>query len=223
MSESSELDTPALLARFDVTTSTIDVDGEPFSITHPRNAEALIDEAAFNHDERLPYWADVWPASIALARTVRALDGRGLTLLELGCGSGLVTAAGLRAGFDVTATDYYDDALSFAKLNGKTNAGREPETMLLDWRHLPTVIPAFDVVAAADVLYERGYGLVVARAIATTLKESGRALVADPGRVGSPMFFDALHDLGLRHIGASVVKVSLRDREYPITVHEVAH
>jgi predicted nicotinamide N-methyase len=221
VSDSGGHDTPALLARFDVTTTKVEVNGELFDITHPRNAEALIDEAAFNQDERLPYWADVWPASIALARAVRAMDGRGLTLLELGCGSGLVTAAGLRTGFDVTATDYYDDALSFAKLNGKANAGREPRTMLLDWRHLPTVIPAFDVVAAADVLYERGHGLVVARAIATTLKEGGRALVADPGRVGSPPFFDALRDVGLRHVGASVVKVAMHGRDYPITVHEI--
>ena len=33
-------------------------------------------EAAFNRDERLPYWADVWPSSIALARAVRAMDGK---------------------------------------------------------------------------------------------------------------------------------------------------
>lgn len=221
MRDSGGRDTPALLARFDVTTSTLDVDGEAFFIVHPRNAEELIDEAAFNRDERLPYWADVWPSSIALATTVHKLDGHGQTLLELGCGSGLVTAVALKCGFDVTASDYYDDALSFAKLNGLKNAGREPHTMILDWRHLPTVIPAFDVVAASDVLYERGHGPVVARAIATTMKEGGRALVADPGRVGSPAFFDALRDVGLRHVGASVVKVAMHGRDDPVTVHEI--
>jgi predicted nicotinamide N-methyase len=142
-------------------------------------------------------------------------------LLELGCGSGLVTAAALRAGFDVTATDYYEDALSFTRLNAQMNAAREPRTMILDWRALPTVIEAFDVVVGSDVLYERAHGPMVARAIATTLKENGRAVVADPGRVGSPMFFDALHDVGLRHVGASVVKLTMHDREHPITVHEI--
>jgi predicted nicotinamide N-methyase len=217
------MDTPALLARFDVTTSIVDVNGEPFSIVHPGNADSLIDEAAFNHDERLPYWADVWPASIALSRTVRAMDGRGQTLLELGCGAGLVTAVALKAGFEVTASDYYDDALQFARVNGRGNAAREPHTMILDWRHLPTVIQAFDVVVASDVLYERGYGPAVARAIATTLRSGGRALISDPGRVGSPMFFDALRDLGLRHVGATVVTVSHHGRDHAITVHEVAH
>lgn len=213
---------PALLARFDVTTTLVDIHGEQFSIVHPKDAEILIDEAAFNNDERLPYWADVWPASVALARAVRAMDGTGKTLLELGCGVGLVAAAALRAGFDVTATDYYDDALAFARLNGAAHSDHPPKTMILDWRHLPDAIQAFDVVAAADVLYERPYGPVVARTIATTLAEGGRALIADPGRVGSSAFFDALHNVGLRHVGASVVNVPLNGRDHAITVHEVA-
>ena len=215
-------DAPALLSRFHVITSTIDVDDERLSITRPRDAESLIDEAAFNRDERLPYWADVWPSSIALARAVRGMDGKGRTLLELGCGIGLVAATALKAGFDVTASDYYEDALSFALLNAQSNGLREPQTMLLDWRHLPEAIPAFDVVVGADVLYERAYGPVVARAIATTLAERGRAVIADPGRVGSPEFFAALRDVGLKHVGASVVNVALNGRDHAITVHDIS-
>ena len=98
-------DSPALLARFDVTTALVDVLGDQYSIVHPKDAETLIDEAAFNKDERLPYWADVWPSSVALARAVRAMDGKGKTLLELGCGVGMVAVAGLRAGFAVTGRD----------------------------------------------------------------------------------------------------------------------
>jgi len=223
VSEPLEQNSSTLLAGFDVTTSSVDVDGEEFSLVHPKDAEALIDEAAFNRDERLPYWADVWPASIALARRVRGLNGKGHSLLELGCGVGLVAAAALRAGFDVTATDYYDEALTFARMNGLSNAGREPHTMLLDWRHLPMAIPAFDVVAASDVLYERTLGALVARTIAMTLAENGRALISDPGRVGSPAFFDALHDVGLKHVGAVVVSVPMHGRDNAVTVHEISH
>jgi predicted nicotinamide N-methyase len=211
-----------LLSRFDAITSHVEINGESYALVHPRNADDLIDEAKFNHDERLPYWADVWPASIALARAVRVIDGSTLSLLELGCGVGLVAAAALRAGFDVTVSDYYDDALGFARLNGLNNSGRAPQTLALDWRELPESIPAFDFVVAADVLYERPYGPIVARTIATTLTAEGRALIADPGRVGSPEFFAALHDVGLKHVGASVVNVPLHGRDQAITVHEVA-
>lgn len=208
---------------FDLTTTEIEIGDERFAIRHPRNAESLIDEAAFNKDERLPYWADVWPSSIALARAVRSLHGDGRTLLELGCGVGLVAAAALRAGFSVTASDYYEDALEFTRMNCKAITSHEPRTSLLDWRQMPGAIPAFDVVAGADVLYERSYGPVVARAIATTMAGQGRAIVADPGRVGSPNFFDALHDVGLKHVAATVVNVTLHGRDHPITVHEISH
>lgn len=218
MSESTQ----GLLSRFEVKTSTVDIHGDQLTMTHPRDAESLIDEAAFKHDERLPYWADIWPSSVALARAVRAMNGHGRTLLELGCGLGLVAAAALRAGFEVTASDYYDDALAFARLNATTNGLPEPRTMILDWRDMPDAIPAFDVVMGADVLYERAYGPVVARAIAATLADGGRALIADPGRVGSPEFFAALHDVGLKHVGASVVNVTWGGRDHPVTIHDVA-
>ena len=211
-----------LLDRFEVTTTEVDIGNDRFSIVHPRNAEALIDEAAFNRDERLPYWADVWPSSIALARAVRAMNGDGFSLLELGCGVGLVASAALRAGFDVTASDYYDDSLAFTRLNVSQNTSREVTVMHLDWRQLPNAIPAFNVVVGADVLYERAYGPVVARTIATTLAEKGRAYIADPGRVGAPEFFTALHDVGLKHVGANVVSIPLNGRDHSITVHEIA-
>lgn len=214
-------DAAALQARFDLMASVVDVNGESLTITRPRDVEALIDEDEFNRDERLPYWADIWPSSVALARVVLGMKGEGRALLELGCGLGLASAAAMRAGFDVTASDYYDDALAFARMNGLANAGREPRTMILDWRHLPVAIRAFDVVIAADVLYERPLGALVATAIATTLAEGGRALVADPGRVGSHAFFDALRNVGLRHVGATTVSVPLNGHDHSITLHDV--
>jgi hypothetical protein len=62
----------------------------------------------------------------------------------------------------------------------------------------------------------------VAGAIAATLAGHGAAWVADPGRVGTPAFFEVLGEVGLRHVGATVVKVSLANREQPITVHELS-
>ena len=37
----------SLLARFDVTTTEVEIGDDRFSIVHPKNAEELIDEAAF--------------------------------------------------------------------------------------------------------------------------------------------------------------------------------
>src|SRR2546423_1670828 len=93
--------------RFRTRVSAIDAPGGDFEIVHPANPDDLISEEDFDRDERLPYWADLWPSSITLARNLRRFTGpEGGRLLELGCGSGLLSAAAARLGFAVTATDY---------------------------------------------------------------------------------------------------------------------
>ena len=172
-----------LTERFDTTTSVVTLSEAQLDILHPRDADDLISEADFVRDERLPYWADLWPSSLILAELLVSAQGKGVKLLELGCGAGVVSTACAKAGFDVLATDYYPDALLFARANSWQNTGREIAVRLLDWRALPPAIGVFDMVVASDVLYEPGYPAVIAETLATTLKPRGFALVADPGRV----------------------------------------
>jgi ETFB lysine methyltransferase len=139
----------------------------------PRSAEDLISEEDFEHDERLPYWADIWPSSLILAEWMLEAERRGRAV-ELGCGVGLVTSAAMLAGLDVLATDYYEDALAFTRLNARLNTGCEPATLHLDWRELPGILRAVPFVFASDVLYERPYSAaVVAETLARLLRDGG--------------------------------------------------
>ena len=160
----------------------------PVVIVRPESSEALINEADFERDERLPYWAELWPSALALSSFLMSLDGTGRSLLELGCGVGLVATAASLAKFDVTATDYYGDALRFTSLNVARNTGREPLVREIDWRALPSDLGRFDVVVASDVLYERHYPALIADVVARTLSPRGMALIADPGRIAAPEF-----------------------------------
>lgn len=123
----------------------------------------------------------------------------GRTLLELGCGSGLVSVCASIAGFEVVASDYYEDAVRFARVNAWRNGAPPVRGLHLDWRYLPTdpPLPRFDIVIASDVLYERPYGPLVASVIDATLGLKGVAFLADPGRVGRGDFLQALEPLGL--------------------------
>ncbi|MCA1728736.1 MAG: 50S ribosomal protein L11 methyltransferase, partial [Actinobacteria bacterium] len=97
-------------------------------------ADALIDEREFARDERLPYWADLWPSAVALAGSIIRYDSKtlaGRRVVELGCGVGLPSLAALARGARVTATDHYEAALDFARYNARANLDREPETRLL--------------------------------------------------------------------------------------------
>jgi predicted nicotinamide N-methyase len=184
--------------RFRTTETVIDLDRRSVSIIHPANSDDLISEADFVKDERLPYWADIWPSAKRLSRAMVDEDGRGKRLLELGCGAGLVTVASAIAGYEVLATDYYADALLVTRYNVERNVpGAAVRTREVDWRDWPKGLGRFDRVLAADVLYEPAHGDLIARAIYKTLGDGGLATVADPGRISRQNFIDRATELGL--------------------------
>ena len=189
-----------LETRFVTTTVDVDVADETLSILKPSNSDDLISEADYVRDERLPYWADVWPSSIILARRMANDAGKGRSLLELGCGLGVVSTTAMRAGFEVLASDYYEDALLFTRANAWRNLQREPDVRMIDWRALPNDLGSYDMIVAADVLYEMPYAELVAHILVTALAPRGVAIVADPGRVAVEQFVEACSARGLTRV-----------------------
>jgi predicted nicotinamide N-methyase len=120
------------------------------SLLRPVSPDALLDEDAFARDEFLPYWAELWPAATALA--VALPDVAGLRVVELGCGLGLPSLVAAARGADVTASDWAEDAIELLRENAARN-GLALRAEVRDWRE--PWPERFDVVIAADVLYER--------------------------------------------------------------------
>jgi predicted nicotinamide N-methyase len=191
----------ALARGFTVVEESLQIGRAPFArevrLRKPQNADHLISEADYVMDERLPYWADLWPSARVLAGALLEEAGAGRTLLELGCGLGLDTIAAMMAGFDVTSTDYYEQAIHMTRANAVRNVGREPRVQMVNWRAWPDDLGTFDVVMAADVLYEKEYALLVAQCLARALSPTGEALIADPGRLALPAFREHLPTVGL--------------------------
>ena len=140
----------------DLVEETVALRGHEVRLVRPRDSEALLDEDAFEHEERLPYWAELWPSGIALADAVAARALRGARTLELGCGLGLPSIAAALAGGRALATDWSADALELVR----RNAGRndvDVETELCGWERAEGLVARapWDLVLASDVLYER--------------------------------------------------------------------
>ena len=192
----------ALETRFDTITGDVEIGSRTFSILRPRNSDDLIKEEDFVKDERLPYWADIWPSSTVLAEHLVALAdkragraaGKGL---ELGCGVGLVTTAAMIAGYEMTATDYYTDALAFTRANAWRATGRTPNATMMDWRSFPTEARGFDLILASDVLYEKEYARLLPGIFRRALAPGGMVILADPGRIGVPEFMEECASSGL--------------------------
>ena len=204
-------------------TQEVDVAGRRVTLRKPHSADALIDEEDFSRDERLPYWADLWPAARVLADELAREPGSGRTCLELGCGLGLTAIAALLAGYETTASDYYEDALAFTRANAFHSVGRAPATRLVDWRDLPDDLGTFDRVVAADVLYERAYGPLVASVLDRALSADGIATVADPGRIAAEVFVRACEGLGLALTGMPVREIRDGTAIHHIRLLELRH
>ena len=182
----------------EVSETFVEVGGTTYRMAHPAAADALIDEAEFAQDERLPYWADLWPSSVALARHVSEEEHMaGRRTVELGCGVGLPSVVALACRADVVATDHYEAALDFTRYNALVNLGRELRTWILDW-HTPRTqgFGYFDLVLVADVLYERRNVAALTALIPTLLAPGGEILLADPGRKDAPEFLEGMRDVG---------------------------
>lgn len=187
--------------RFVTVNDDVRVGKRDINLIRPRSADELINEQDFSRDERLPYWAELWPSSTVLAGFITEEPLASARGLELGCGVGLVSIAATFAGHTMLATDYYDDALRFTRANAFHNRGTEIDTRMIDWRDMPPDLGTFELVLASDVLYESSYATVVANAIDITLAPNGRAFVADPGRVAAGAFVDACR---ARHLDPTV-------------------
>ena len=206
---------------FDTIEEIFTIAGREFVLLRPRNADDLITEEDYVKDERLPYWADIWPSSTMLAERLLEEKGAGRSLIELGCGSGLCACAAAVSGFDVLATDYYDAALLFTELNTRVNASRSVRTRHVDWSAIPADIGKFDVVIAADVMYEPRYPAMVANAIDRLLTPGGHTLLADPGRIAFPDFISECSARNLRITDRDVREFSSGEIKQTITIYRI--
>ncbi len=175
---------------------TVEVGRFTLVVRRPVEPDDLIDEGRFATDEFLPYWADLWPSGLALARAVVGLEIRGKRVLELGCGLGLPSLAAALAGADVRATDWAPESIDLVRENAAAN-GLNVDAAVLDWFAPGTVpSPSFDLVLAADVVYEERNAGPLLALLAATVAPDGEALIADPGRRHAPAFFSGAKAAG---------------------------
>lgn len=174
-----------------------------FQIARPVDYDRLIDAAAADPEQNLPYWAVIWPSGVALAAKIAREPEtvNGMRLLELGCGLGVTAVAALRAGAELLATDYAPEALALCALNAFDQTGRAPETLCMNWREpcsplLATTGDGFPIVLAADVLYERRDVDPLLALVQHVVALGGELWLGEPGRAPAARFLESLEARG---------------------------
>jgi len=170
---------------------TIVLGGRDLAVLRPRDSEALLDEEAFEHEEFLPYWAELWPSGVALAKAISGRALHGARTLELGCGLALPSMAAVLAGGRVLATDWSPQAVGLARENAERN-DIDLEVLRCAWSDpgpLLAVAP-WDVILGADLLYEHRNAEVLLDLLPRLAGETTRIWIADPGRPPARGFFE---------------------------------
>jgi predicted nicotinamide N-methyase len=177
------------------------------------------DDSEEVQDERIPYWADLWPSAVALSRymTESGIIQPDTTVVEIGCGLGLPgIVAGMLGAKEVVFTDYLEEPLEYAKRNWALNCSGEARFLRLDWRD-PDPELAADVLLASDIAYEARFFPHLPNAFKTLCKPEGRILFSEPGREVAEVFLDTLPDLGF-FVKKTLVEGALNGLVYGVKV-----
>ncbi|MBX2864826.1 MAG: methyltransferase domain-containing protein [Leptolyngbyaceae cyanobacterium MAG.088] len=167
-----------------------------FRLVLPNSIDTLLDHPstyeAFDRDEYMPYWAELWPSAIMLGQVIAQQPWpRAMQVLEVGCGLGLSGLVALALGMDVVFSDYDVTALDFAARNARLNGFNRFSTLPLDWRFPPEGLQV-QLMLAADVIYEARNIKPLIRLMSTVLADRGECWLSDPDRPHKQEFQSAL-------------------------------
>jgi predicted nicotinamide N-methyase len=164
------------------------LDGRELRILQPSEAAELPDDGPVEWAPLVPYWSVLWRSGVALGRALAAgarLDG--WRVVELGCGLGVPSLVAASLGADVLATDAEEEALEMVSRNAREN-GLAVDTARVEWGAAEQLAAdAYDLVLAADVLYERSS---VALLLELLPRLAPEVLLADPGRPAAEEFLE---------------------------------
>ncbi|MFA6108741.1 MAG: hypothetical protein WDA75_08230 [Candidatus Latescibacterota bacterium] len=213
------------LAKYDLQTTLVPVaEGRVVEVVEARDAYSLLDQLVAREElghrtERFPYWAEVWPAGVALARWFHAagLPRPATPVLELGCGLGLVGISLALLGWETESTDFVEDALILTAHNARlTRTALRHRVGYLDWAQ-PVGTPTL-CVAGSDLAYEKRNHPLLAGVLRELLLPGGTFYLSDPQRPAARAFVELLRERGYSHEVETVLQ-PWKSLEHRVDIH----
>jgi predicted nicotinamide N-methyase len=137
---------------YDTVTTPVTINGQTLRLFTPASIDRFI-----NPDDvmdNFPLWAKIWEASGVLASYLAGMPPDPMkTMLEIGCGLGMVGIAAARAGHRITMTELNPDALNFARANALANDCPDVAIHRLDW-NAPQLEGRFDTIVGSETVYK---------------------------------------------------------------------
>lgn len=130
----------------------------------------------------------VWPAGLILADYIIRHPLRG-SVVDIGCGTGIVGVAALSVGCHVTFFDRNPLALQLAKENAQANGFTDFEVVAADWQH--DVDSTWSNILGSEIFWDRDLRHHLMRWIALHWNLEGTCLLSYTGESLETSLFDS--------------------------------
>ncbi|MCA9523909.1 MAG: methyltransferase domain-containing protein [Myxococcales bacterium] len=164
----------------------------------------------------------MWPGAVGLSDYLCDVWGEtrlaGMPILELGCGTGLVSLIAANLGGDVTASDIAVEALRLVERAAEDNRVTL-QTAILDWEN-PKLSRRYPMVLGADVMYYEPLFDGLLDCLDRSLAPGGLALFSDPIRSPGTLFLQMLRERGFV-FEQSLRTVDVRGRESIVGIYRI--
>jgi predicted nicotinamide N-methyase len=207
---------------FDAQLTHVALDDDTIALWQVQDLERHVDRHALlagDDPDEPPYWAHLWSGARVLASAVP----RGVrSAIELGCGLALPSLAAARRGARVVCVDRDPVPLAFARASAQANDVADAVHPVAADVTSGAVGGRFDLVLAAEVLYDRSAFPRIAQAIADRMATDGVALLTDGHRIDTRAFPAALAS---HRLDVATTDHVVREEGFPVTISllEIRH
>jgi len=177
-------------------------------------------EDAAEYIRHFPLWIKIWEASLVLSEHLsnESLD-KSSAVLELGAGMGLTGLALGAMGYQVTVTDYSEDALELLRKNVEHNKLKNVQVKNLDWFQ-PGTEEKYDIIFGSELIYKEGVIDPLIHLLQKILKPHGTIFIAhDISRQNMAAFLKKTERIF--HINSRLKTLKTNSDIYKIAIHAI--
>ena len=159
-------------------------------VPDPDQVKPIYDQLiASNPDTVFPFWAKIWPSSLALTSFLQKETQwiRSKHVLEIGAGIGLPSFSISREASTLVISDYSTEAVALMGKNIEYLVLQHAKAIYLDWNHFPSDLTA-DTVLFSDINYEPEQFEALLTLIKQLLNKGATVIIATPERISAVAF-----------------------------------
>jgi predicted nicotinamide N-methyase len=165
-------------------------DGLLLHVPDPEKVKSTYEEMiAIDPDTAFPFWARIWPSSLALTAFLQREPCwvASKHVLEIGAGIGLPSFSVARNALSLVISDYSPEAVALMEKNIQSLGLSNAKAMYLDWNDFPSDLSA-DTVLLSDINYDPEQFKALLNLIQQLLDKGSTIVIATPERISAVSF-----------------------------------